>query len=521
MKRSHIWNFIFAAILLLQLAAEGLTLAIIWRLDVLPTKYNIAVIAVLVLLGLITGALMFLHGKGKKVGMVRRIIACVLALATVCGCGAASSVASTVYNTIHEITKEPVTGETRTVYVLADDPAKDLQDAAGYTFGIVENFDEAGTLQAIDAIESTLGKSISIAGYTSIGGMTGGLYAKEVGAIILNSAYTAILEEQEAYADFFEKTRVLCEVDVEGWMKPTEPTEPEKNTDVSKPSVPGETVVTEPQVERTVTNSPFILYISGSDTRYSYLPKTSLSDVNILAVVNPVTKQILLLNTPRDYYVKNPAGNGVRDKLTHCGSFGVECSMQALEDLYGINIDYYARINFNGFKTLIDAIGGIEVYSSVEFTRDNVHIQKGMNYLNGEQALIFARERYQMPNGDNDRGMNQMKMIKAVIEKATSGTTIISNYSGILNSLTGVFTTSFEMDEISQLVKMQLNDMASWTIQSYSVTGFNGRDVTYCYPSEKLFVMYEDEEQVDHGTYLMEKVMAGEALTEEDLKGPQ
>lgn len=519
MRRSQIWNIIFAAILLLQFVAEGLTIAIIWRLDVLPAKYNIAVIAVFILLGLMTGLLLFLHGKGRKVGTVRRVIACVLALAVACGCAAASAVASSVYDTMHEITKQPETGETRTVYVRADDPATTLQAAADYKYGIVDNFDAVSTQQAIAGIESTLGKKIDVTGCATVFSMVDGLYANELDAIILNSAYTAILEE-EGYTDFYEKTKVLCEVTVEGWSKPAAPADPEKPTGPSKPSIPGETEVTQPQVDRTVTNAPFILYISGSDTRYSYLPKTSLSDVNILAVVDPVNKRVLLLNTPRDYYVPNPAGNGIRDKLTHCGSSGVECSIQALEDLYGITIDYNARINFNGFKTLIDAIGGVEVYSSVEFVRFNVHIKKGMNYLNGEEALVFARERYQMPNGDNDRGKNQMKVIKAVIEKATSGTTIISNYSGILNSMKGVFSTSFEMDEISQLVKMQLNDMASWNIQSYAVSGTGGRDFTYSYPGTKLYVTYVDDEQVDHAAYLIGKVMAGQALTEDDLDGP-
>ena len=170
---------------------------------------------------------------------------------------------------------------------------------------------------------------------------------------------------------------------------------------------------------------------------------------------------------------------------------------------------------------MIDEIGGITVYSPIEFTRDGIYVPKGTNLLNGEQALILARERYNMPNGDNDRGKSQMRVIKAVFEKVTSGKTIISNYSGILNSLQGMFTTSFEMDEISQLVKMQLGDMADWTIQSYAVTGFGGRDVTYCYPSRKLYVMYEDQEQVEHGTYLINKVLSGQTLTEEDLQGPK
>jgi LCP family protein required for cell wall assembly len=261
---------------------------------------------------------------------------------------------------------------------------------------------------------------------------------------------------------------------------------------------------------------PFVVYVSGSDTYGSQIVKTGRSDVNILAVVNPMTKQVLLINTPRDYYVENTAGGGARDKLTHCGIYGAECSMQALGDLYGMGIDYYAKINFTGFETLIDAIGGITVYSDVSFSKPNVTVYEGENYFNGSQALAFARERKLLAGGDNARGKNQMKVIKAVLQKMMSGA-IITKYAEVLDSLEGMFETSMDRSEINSLVKMQLSDMASWNIQSFAVTGEGDSKTNYSLPGMSVYVMLPDEELVAQASGLINKVVNGEILTEADL----
>ncbi len=263
---------------------------------------------------------------------------------------------------------------------------------------------------------------------------------------------------------------------------------------------------------------PFVFYIAGSDSYDDYLPALTRYDVNILVAVNPQTKQVLLLNTPRDYFVENPAGGGVRDKLTHCGNFGIKCSIQALQKLYGLQVDYYGRINFSGIKTLIDAVGGVTVTSSVSFVGiEKTQFVVGENHLNGAQALEFARERKHLPNGDHDRGKNQMKVINALIQKMTSGTTLIANYAQILNGLSGMFETSMGMDDISKLVKMQLADMASWNVQSYAVSGKGGYEVTYSWPGQELWVMYVDEAHVAYASGLVKRVLSGDTLTQEDL----
>ena len=259
------------------------------------------------------------------------------------------------------------------------------------------------------------------------------------------------------------------------------------------------------------------MYLSGSDTRSKMLA-TSRSDVNILVVVNPKSKQILLLNTPRDYYVANPAGGGALDKLTHCGIYGIGCSVGALSNLYRVPVNYYAQINFTGFETLIDAVGGVTVHSDSAYTMRVTHyeIAKGDNHLDGKKALAFVRDRFSFASGDRQRGQNQMIVLSAVINKLTTGT-IIMHHAQILNSLQGMFITNLSSDEISDLVKMQLSDGADWNVKTFAVTGGDGSEFTYSIPSMRAYVMLPDENYVSRGIELVQRVLAGDTLTKEDI----
>ena len=189
--------------------------------------------------------------------------------------------------------------------------------------------------------------------------------------MLMNVAYVDVVEAQDGYETFSSRTRTLYDHEEE-------------------------TVVTEDSqtAEKSITTDPFVIYISGSDTRTLTLT-TSRSDVNILAVVNPSTKQVLLINTPRDYYVDTAASAGAKDKLTHCGMYGIDCSMATLGNLYDEHVDYYVQINFNGFKTLVDAVGGITVESEKAFrtSEGGFYINQGTNQLNGTVALSYVRER--------------------------------------------------------------------------------------------------------------------------------
>lgn len=487
-----------------------MAVAAVWRLGMLPMEIFFAVTVLFLLVWILTGVLLLWRDKRKaKTIYFRQFIAIILAVVVVAGCYFVTSAASKVHETVKTITQPSVTTSTMAVYVLAEDPAQTLGDAGGYTFAITAFFGAERTRQAEETIQKELGREISTVVCEYPSEMVDALYAKEAGAMIMDEAYAGILEDSEAYADFASRTRILYEAIIVQ-------EQPKNDGDNG---IPGNPQQNQPAVERPsnaeIVITPFVVYVSGSDTRSSVLT-TSRSDVNILVVVNPQTKQVLLLNTPRDYYVPNPAGNGALDKLTHCGVYGINCSMQALAGLYDVPVDYYVQINFTGFETLIDAIGGVNVYSDTTFTSGGYSFQQGYNQMNGKQALVFARDRYSFVSGDNARGQHQMQVIKAVIQKMASGT-IITNYSSILDSLQGMFITNLTSEEIALLVKMQISDMAQWNVVSYAVTGFNGSEKTYSMPGAYAYVMYPDQKTVDYASQLIDRVLAGETLTDADM----
>ena len=264
-----------------------------------------------------------------------------------------------------------------------------------------------------------------------------------------------------------------------------------------------------------ITKEPFVVYLSGVDNR-GELTENARSDVNILAVVNPVTKQAALINTPRDYYV-DLAGTESKDKLTHAGLYGVETSMATLGNLYGVDVDHYIRINFAGFISIIDAIGGVDVYSDQAFTSvgspgyyDPTTFAEGWNHLDGKSALAFARERHAFKTGDIQRGINQMKVIDAMANKLKSPALLMS-FSKLMDAAADCFVTSFSQEQISALVRMQLGDLASWEIQSYTVTG-SGAKSSKCYSAkgQSLYVMKPDENSVNEAKALIAAVLGGE-----------
>ena len=275
-----------------------------------------------------------------------------------------------------------------------------------------------------------------------------------------------------------------------------------------------------------ITKEPFVVYLSGVDTR-GELTENARSDVNILAVVNPSTKRVALINTPRDYYV-DLAGTSSKDKLTHAGLYGVETSMATLGNLYGINVDHYIRINFTGFINIIDALGGVDVYSDQAFTSvgspgyyDPTTFVEGWNHLDGKAALAFARERHAFASGDIQRGINQMKVIDAMLNKIKSPA-LLMGFSKILDAAADCFVTSLSQDQISALVRMQLSDFASWDIESYTVTGSSGTS-TKCYSAkgQKLYVMLPDDSSLAKAKEMIASVLGGEGTVSSTSQTPE
>ena len=266
-----------------------------------------------------------------------------------------------------------------------------------------------------------------------------------------------------------------------------------------------------------VLNSTFNVYLSGIDV-YGDISKTSRSDVNIIATVNPQTHQILLTTTPRDMYMTFPeVTDGQKDKLTHAGIYGVDTSIAALENFYAIEIPFYARVNFTSIIEIVDKLGGIEVYSEYEFTTiDGVKVKKGMNTFDGEEALSFSRERKNVPDGDNQRGKNQQAVIVAMIKKMLSPQMLISA-TGIINSVSENMETNMSELQIQEFIKKQLNEGGAWNIYSVAAEGTPAYAYTYSMPNREVYVTEPSWDSIENIQNLMNRVKNGEILENSEV----
>ena len=456
------------------------------------TNLVIAMVALLVVNGL--HIFVQLPLRRNKIGkLICGILAVLLSAGMIYGTVAADA----VQNALNKISGVMVEKQVTAVIVMKEDEADELGDTAGYIFGTLADRDVENTKQIVAAIKEGLG-DIKTKEYDTPEAMVDALYDDEVQAIILNEGYIPLLTEQENYKDFSDHTRILYEHVIEQEITPVKPS-------------------------GSITKTPFIVYCSGSDERQADINAKSRSDVNILAVVNPKSRQILLINTPRDYYLPL-AHNGAMDKLTHAGLYGVQETMAVLDNLYGTETAYYGRINFWGLIDIVDALGGIDVYSDYAFKTDsgdvsgygyhNYSFDQGWNHMSGIEALTFARERYAFSDGDNQRGKNQMKVIQAIIEKATSPS-VLANYQDLLSAVSDNLITNMTYDEISSLVKMMQKDGFSWNIQTMSARQGSGSVLQTCYsmPSQKLYVMPPDYNYINTIRQVITQVMNGEEIS--------
>ena len=376
------------------------------------------------------------------------------------------------------------------IYVQANNTDDFNQTASGYTYGILAQMDRENTDQVVEQLNEQLGISIAVKEYDSLTALMDGLFGGETNAVILNSAYLDVLEEMEGYENIRERIREVTVTHVE--------------TEVPQASLPAE------EAGGSQDQSVFTVYISGVDTRSTELIAKSRCDVNILAVINADTRQVALISTPRDYYVPLSISDGVPDKLTHAGIYGVQVSMDTLSMLYDTPIEYYFRVNFTGFKDIIDALGGVTVVSDYTFDTKNVsgyHFNKGENFMDGDEALAFCRERYAFATGDNQRGKNQLAVIKGVLNKCLS-TDMLLHYTDVLDAVEDSFETSVPYDVISSLVRSQISGGSDWNIVSYSVTGTGDRQVPYSM-SQSVYVMVPDQSTVDQAKSLIQTVGDG------------
>lgn len=459
-------------ITLIQLILTVGLIAVIWNSGLVPTKYLVAIIIVLLILFGVTFGLQYVKNKVYIVGIVLSIILSILQAIGIVYMLKADKLMADVGGATYKT-------DNMIVVVKKDNVANSLMDASMYRFGIQTAVDQENTQIMVDNINTSLGREVKIEQYGTVQELANALLEGRVDAAIYNQALDGLITD--AIEDYSDQVRVLYQYGIETEIE-------QENVDVEE---------------------PFNVYISGIDVSGS-VATNSRSDVNIIMTVNPNTKKILLTTTPRDYYVQIPDISGEqRDKLTHAGIYGVDASMKTLEQLYGIDISYYARVNFSSLVKIVDTLGGVDVDSDYEFTAVNgMHFNQGKNHLNGEEALAFSRERYSFEDGDNQRGKDQQKVLTAILNKAMSPA-ILSNASALIADVSDSVQTNMTQEEMAKFIKMQLNDGASWNIESVAASGTGDTQACYSSGDQPLYVMWPDEAVVQSISAKMNEILNG------------
>lgn len=476
-KTKILLNAISVLLMIILIASFGIFSYFVFKINVVPMKYLIVGFSIFLIVFIIL--LFFLFSKRKRI--IKGIAMILIVLLALLFCYGTTYLANT-YNFFKNTKKEYDT-LTYSILVLRDKSYNNLQDLKDRTILYLDDDYKEDIKKELER-KTNYNESLS----NEFGSIIDQLLNEEVDAIVLEESY--IMLAREEVENFEDSTKVIYTFDVQ--VKAYEEEQESSTVDI--------------------TMEPFILYISGIDQYGNVTSVRGRSDVNQLVVVNPKTNHILLVNTPRDFYVQLAGTTGYKDKLTHAGIYGIDKSIKTLENFYDIDIDHYFRVNFNTVIKVVDIIGGIDIYSDKAFTpwtNKTVHIEEGWNHMNGAMALAYARERKTYTTGDRHRGENQQQVITAILNKVTSSSVLISKYNSILNTLDGSFQTDMSMNEITSFIKYQLDKMPTWNIESISVTGSDSKNYTYSMGTKYLlYVMEPDMTSVNAAKQKINEVLS-------------
>lgn len=467
---------------LIVLAASvslGLLIFNISRSDFLPAKYFYPLVGIIIILALLFLRLTFRRKTKAPVHIVIDILSLVFLVVSVFGNLKLGDTIAFLDKNLNGAEYQTITYN---VLTGVDSKYSTASDLAGTTITAPPDFvlseDELIT-EVQNQLNAKLVFDENIEAVTNLP-----ITTPDSLAMLGESIYNSIVESG---TDYSSKTKIIATIKI--------------NKRIEKESDNGN-----------LASKPFLIFLSGIDTREDGMPYTSLSDVNMAIAVNPKTAQILLVTVPRDYYVQIPGTTGLKDKLTHAGALGgVGLSEATVAELLGVKFDDYIRVNFNFLVGLVDAVGGINLYSDDRdpftcWTDSGCYFTPGDNYVYGRCALAFARERRHYLNGDIQRAANQQQVIEKVFDKLSTST-LLTKYSEILDSLNGTFETSLTSSDISSLVRYQLDSFPHWKIHSYTLNGTFGKDYTYSYPSEANDVIYPDASTIAKAKELIQEVL--------------
>lgn len=477
-------NRIISAILGLVFAISSIIFIFkVLTFGLLPAKFFYLLFGVLLILNL----LYFFLTLRKKAGKIIRIILGILAILFSVGLFLGGLKIDGLNGFLNKNFNDDKKYAIYNVIISKDSSKKSLNDLVGAElFTFEESLPEVSDADLTSATKTSIKNSSLVFKNDIETVMSRLLKSTSSASVINNGTFESYLAANEGYE---AKIKIIGEIKVE--IKAVE----KPKTDVSK----------------NLAKKPFLLYISGIDTRTGTMPSRSLSDVNILAAINPATKKILLVNIPRDSYVLVHGDNGLRDKLTHAGSRGgLQLSTATIEDLFGLKIDRNIRVNFNFVTKLVDSIGGITVTNDLNrtLTLEGCTYKPGDNAVDGKCALRFARERKSYDSGDRHRGENQQQIITRIINKISSNKSIILGYEKILSAIDGSFESNLTSENITSLVRLQLDEMSPWQVESYNVNGSGRLTKTHSYPNQDLYVMDIDQTTLSTAKTKLEAVLS-------------
>ena len=461
------------ALLTIYVLLGGFLLFLIFRHNILAFRYLNVITATVVILVALANLLLIIYRKAEKFTIF------FLTLAILMSSVSFFALQQFVGFTSHINSTSNYSEYSMSVVVLKDSDVHNVTQLDSVT-GPTDT-DNDNIQKLIADIKTSQSKELTVEQSTSYLAAYKSLVSGEAKAIVLNSVFENIIESE--YPDYASKIRKIYTKNI--------------TKEVAAPKVS--------------KNKSFNGYVSGIDT-YGPISSVSRSDVNILMTVNQDSKKILLTTTPRDSYVPiADGGNNQKDKLTHAGIYGVDSSIHTLENLYGVDINYYVRLNFTSFLKLIDLLGGVDVYNDQEFTsrHGKFHFPVGNVHLDSEQALGFVRERYSLADGDRDRGRNQQKVIVAIIQKLTS-TEALKNYSDIIQGLQDSLQTNIPIETMIDLINTQLESGGSYKVNSQDLKGTGRMGLpSYAMPDSNLYMMEIDDSSLATAKSAIQDVMEG------------
>lgn len=488
-KVGKVFGIIFSILLV---AATMYLLFNVIKLNVLPTKLLFLMTIVFVLLDLIFILLLCFATKGVVSKIICIIFTVAISLGSCLG-GFYLSKTGGLLSNITNVAKH--SKNTVSVIVKQSSDMKNKNDLAGHSVGTLANINTQGSKKILKELNKS-GIQMEKREYGSLTEMLESFYNGEVDSIVINESSRSQITDIDAYKDFDNNTRVVYQTSYKV-----------ENTDKAN-------------AVSNITTTPFNVLISGSDTRGGY-DENGRSDVIMVATVNPKTGTILLTSVPRDFYVETACDaadgcqQGALDKITHTGIHGTNTTKRTVEKLLGIEINYTFKVGFDTVTDIVDAVGGIDVNVEPGYECSNflhapgLSVHAGVNHLNGEQALGYARERYAYSEGDRQRTKNQQQVLMGIVDKITSPA-IVTNYASIMDSMSNTFSTTMSNDEISSLIKYQLNSNPKWKMEQYMVNG-TGDTLMCAELGDAAYVMVPDQSTVTTAKNKINAVLAGKS----------